>query len=82
VHSGPRGLFFRLGLTPEQHDETLLSGPSVFGLDDPIQNTAYSLMLLTANLLTYEVNLDCLIALCILMKLEGEIFDAVQQINL
>jgi hypothetical protein len=82
VHSGPRGLFLRLGLTPEQHDETLLSGSSVFGLDDPIQNTAYSLMLLTANLLTHEVNLDCLIALCILMKLEGEIFDAVQQINL
>ena len=42
VHGGPKG-FFRLGLDDEHQDEVLLVGPSVFGLADPLQNTAISL---------------------------------------
>ena len=79
VHAGPRGLLFRLGLTSEQHKRVMLSGSSVIGLGDPIQNAAYSLMLLTTYLLTFDTNLDCLVILNLLMKLEGEIFDAVEK---
>jgi hypothetical protein len=81
VHGGPRGLFFRLGLNIEQEDQVLLSGPSVFGLSDPIQNATYSLMLVTSLLLTYDPNLDCLVILHALQKLEQEIFSMIDELN-
>jgi hypothetical protein len=81
VHGGPRGLFFRLGLNAEQENKILLSGPSVFGLSDPIQNATYSLMLVTSLLLMFNPNLDCLVVLHVLQKLEHEIFFVIDELN-
>jgi hypothetical protein len=79
VHASARGILFRLGLSEDQQNQILLSGSSDMGLTDPGENTAYSLMLATSSLLTYDPNLDSLVALNILMKLEQEIFDAFDQ---
>lgn len=54
----------------------LLANPSTYGLGDPIQNTAYSLLQVTAGLLTFEPNLDYLTALIVMNKIEQDIFDA------
>jgi hypothetical protein len=78
VHGGPRGILFRLGLHEDQ--DILLAGPSSNGLGDPIQNTAYSLLQVTASLLTFEPNLDYLVSLIVLNKIEQEIFDATDKI--
>ena len=78
VHGGPRGLLFRLGLNEDQ--DILLAGPSTNGLGDPIQNTAYSLLQVTASFLTFEPNLDYLTALIVLNKIEQDIFDATDKI--
>lgn len=80
VHSGPRGVLFRLGLNDEQQENILLAGPSANGLGDPIQNAAYSLLQTTSSLLTYDVNMDYLVALNVLFQLEKDIFQAVDQI--
>lgn len=76
VHAGSRGILFRLGLTEEQQNHILLSRQSVFGLTDPGCNTAYSLLISTSSLLTYEPDMDALIVLKILTQLEVELFDA------
>lgn len=81
VHSGPRGLFFRLGMNTEREDRVLLSGPSIFGLSDPIQNTTYSLTLITSLLLMFNPNLDTLVVLHVLQKLEQEIFSVIDELN-
>lgn len=78
VHGGPRGLLFRLGLLEDQN--ILLAGPNTNGLGDPIQNTAFSLLQVTASLLTFEPNLDYLTALIVLNKIEQEIFESVDRI--
>lgn len=80
VHGGPRGLLFRLGLNNGQQEKILLSGPSTNGLAEPIENTAYSIMLITSSLLTFEINLDYLVAMKVLAKLEQDIFEAADQI--
>ena len=79
VHGGSRGLLFRLGLSYEGDEEILLSGSSVFGLSNPVQNTAYSLLQITSALLTYDVNLDYLVAMNVLFELEQEIFEVTDQ---
>jgi hypothetical protein len=78
VHGGPRGLFFRLGLL--EHQDTLLAGPSTNGLGEPIQNSAYSLLQITASLLTFKPNLDYLTTLNVLHKIEIELFGIVDNI--
>lgn len=81
VHGGPRALFFRFGLRYDGDEKFLLTGPSTTGLANPAQNTAYSLLQITAALLTYDVNLDYLVALKVLFKLEQEIFDLASEIT-
>jgi hypothetical protein len=80
VHGGPRALFFRFGLRYDGDENFLLTGSSINGLANPVQNTAYSLLQITAALLTYDVNLDYLVALKVLFKLEQEIFEVTSQI--
>jgi hypothetical protein len=80
VHGGPRALFFRFGLRYDGDENFLQTGPSINGLANPAQNTAYSLLQITASLLTYDVNLDYLVALKVLFKLEQEIFDVASEI--
>lgn len=81
VHAGPRAVLFRLGLSDEQQNQILLSGSSDLGLADPGENAVYSLLIATSSLLTYEPNLDCLVVLNVLQKLEQEVFDAFDQAN-
>jgi hypothetical protein len=57
VHGGSKG-FFRLGLKPKQQNKVLLVGPSIFGLADPIQNTAISLNQVTACLLGLKADYE------------------------
>jgi len=80
VHGGARALFFRFGLRYDGDENFLLTGSSVNGLANPVRNTAYSLLQITAALLTYEVNLDYLVAMKVLFKLEQEIFEVTSQI--
>jgi hypothetical protein len=80
VHGGPRALFFRFGLRYDGDENFLLTGSSTSGLANPAQNTAYSLLQISAALLTYDVNLDYLVALKVLFKLEQEIFDVASEI--
>jgi hypothetical protein len=80
VHGGARALFFRFGLRYDGDENFLLTGSSINGLANPIQNTAYSLLQITAALLTYDVNLDYLVALKVLFKIEQEIFEVTSQI--
>jgi hypothetical protein len=53
AHGGPRG-FHRMGLTEWRQKKVLLYGPSIYGLADPIQDTAYCLTLVNATLLLNE----------------------------
>jgi hypothetical protein len=80
VHGGARALFFRFGLRYDGDENFLLTGSSINGLANPVQNTAYSLLQITAALLTYDVNLDYLVALKVLFKLEQEIFEVTSEI--
>src|SRR5258706_5569329 len=52
VHSGSLGTIFRLGLPPNRN--LLVAGPSIYGLAEPGQNTAYSINLLTKSLLSID----------------------------
>lgn len=80
VHGGARALFFSFGLRYDGDENFLLTGPSINGLATPLQNTAYSLLQITSALLTYDVNLDYLVAMKVLFRLEKEIFEVTSQI--
>jgi hypothetical protein len=54
-HGGSRG-FYRMGLTTRRQNKVLLAGPSVYGLADPIQDTAYCIILLNAVLLSIKTD--------------------------
>ncbi|MCX6032067.1 MAG: DUF5677 domain-containing protein, partial [Chloroflexi bacterium] len=75
VHANPKGMFFRLGLSPESTN-LLLAGPSDAGLADPGHGTAISLSQVTTTLLTMEANIDRLVMCEVMMKLVDEISDA------
>jgi hypothetical protein len=62
VHSGPKG-FYRLGLTAKLQNNLLLTGPSIYGLADPIQNTAISLGQISACLLALTKDCENVIAM-------------------
>jgi hypothetical protein len=53
VHAGSKGIFFRLG-SPLSEEDLLVAGPSVFGVGEPGQNTAYTINNLTTTLLLYK----------------------------
>lgn len=73
VHANPKGIFFKLGLMPEE--DILLAGPSNIGLADPGHCAAVSLLQITTVLLTTKTNLDILVILNILKFLERQIGD-------
>ena len=77
VHANPKGVFFKLGLMPEE--DILLAGPSTIGLADPGHCAAISLLQITATLLTTQTNLDILVILNILILLEKQIGGAFLQ---
>lgn len=71
VHANPKGVFFKLGLMDES--EVILAGPSDYGLADPGQNTALSLVQVTTALLSLDVNFDTAMAQELLLRLSHEI---------
>jgi len=75
VHANPKGVLFKLGAHP---DEPLLfpAGASAFGLADPGQGTAISLMQATVALLSKEPNLDALVTCKMLQMLCDEAGEA------
>ena len=72
VHCNSKGVLFKLGLFPLQHD-ILLIGPSNYGLTDPAHGMAISLTQITASLLTLKPNINGILVLQTLLKLEQEI---------
>jgi hypothetical protein len=57
VHANPRGVFFRLGLYPD-NEHILLAGPSTAGFAEPGHGAAISLGGVTIALLNLRPNLD------------------------
>lgn len=80
VHSNSKGILFRLSLDFSKPD-ILPAGPSVFGLADPGQNTAISLLQATTALLTIEPNMDCLVACDILSRFADKARDAFIEVH-
>ncbi|MGH9986837.1 MAG: DUF5677 domain-containing protein [Nitrososphaeraceae archaeon] len=61
IHGGPKGLF-ALGVLDDLQIETILIGPSNYGLVDPMHATALSLLRISLNLLSLnpQSRLECL----------------------
>jgi hypothetical protein len=68
VHGGSHALFYHLGLVDHRQGRTLLVGPTNFGLADPIQGTAISLMQISCCLLRLESDVEDIIAMFIMGK--------------
>jgi hypothetical protein len=77
IHANPKGLFFRLGLHPDQ--DVPLSGPSITGLAEPGRGTAISLGQITVSFLTTRPTVDRLVICEVLMKLSDEIGEEFQK---
>lgn len=72
VHANPKGITFKLGLSPDD-EAILLAGASNTGFADPAHGTAISLLQITMALLTTRPTIDGLAICNILMQLEKEI---------
>jgi hypothetical protein len=72
VHANPKGLSVKLGLGPDV-GKVLLAGPSNTGLADPAQGAAVSLLQTTSALLCTRPNLDGIVVMKMLVRLEREI---------
>lgn len=81
VHSGIRGLLFRLALVHGSQRETLLAGPSNYGLSDPVQALAISLNQITSCLLSTRQTIMGLIVIAMMTKLVEEICQASCQVQ-
>jgi hypothetical protein len=57
IHAGSTGILFRLG-SPPNNPDLLVAGPSIYGIGEPAQNTAYSLELLTEAFLSRKPNVE------------------------
>lgn len=74
VHANPKGIFFKLGLIEETG--LLLAGASNYGLADPGQNTALSLLHITCALNQLHPTFDGIVVVKILQGLCDEIGEA------
>lgn len=72
IHAGSTGILFRLGSPPNNRD-LLVAGPSIYGIGEPAQNTAYSLELLTEAFLSRKPNTENLGFVLAFRKLMEEI---------
>ena len=81
VHGGSRALFYNLAVMDHKRKRLLLTGPSNYGLADPMQNTAVSLMHVTMSLLTLNLDLQDSLTLAILSKYVLEIGPAAVKVQ-
>lgn len=72
VHSNPMGISVQLGRFPE-HDNHLMMGPSIFGLDVAGRGTAQSLFKVIACLLFWKPNLDVAVYHKVLIAIENDV---------
>ncbi len=72
VHANVKGSTFNLGIAPHS-EPCLLAGPSDYGFTDPAHGTAISLMQVTTALLLTRPNIDRMVIIKILEKLENRI---------
>ena len=72
VHGGSKG-FYRLGLMDNYQYKILLAGASNYGLADPIQNTAISLLQITICLLNLEHDFESIIQMYVMDNYVNEI---------
>jgi hypothetical protein len=72
VHGGAKG-FYRLGLMDDYQNKILLAGASNYGLADPLQNTAISLLHITICLLNLEPDFESITQMQIMMNYTSEI---------
>ncbi|MFQ5821698.1 MAG: DUF5677 domain-containing protein [Candidatus Heimdallarchaeota archaeon] len=72
VHGGSKG-FYRLGLMDNYQDKVLLVGPSNYGLADPMQNTAISLLHIIICLLSLEPDFESIIQMQVMNNYVNEI---------
>ncbi len=71
VHANPKGIKFRLGLSDGV--DILLAGPSNYGLTDPAQGIALSILQATAPLLNLRATIDSVIMEKILLRFVDDI---------
>ena len=76
VHAGIGGDMFQMGLHPKQEGEALLAGPSVWGLEEPGQNTAISANQILTAFLTMGKGYEIISILRAHLILEKETVDA------
>lgn len=74
VHANPKGIQFRLGSAKEK--KVLLAGPSNYGLADPAQNIAVSILEITTPLLSLVDNIDSLVMSKLMARYVDEIIDS------
>ena len=72
IHAGSKG-FYRIGLMDDWQDKVFLVGPSNYGLADPLQNTAVSLLQISVCLLSTEPDFDGIIQMQIMNYYVSEI---------
>lgn len=73
VHSGPRGIYFNIGISDSHDENILLVGHSDSGLADPGSNTAVSLYYINKALLTTRPTVENLVFLRVTGLLVDEI---------
>lgn len=79
VHANAKGIFFNLGMATD--DNLIMLGPTNFGLTDPGQNTAISILQITGVLVQLAPTFDNLLILGAMTENAphiGELFAAVQ----
>ena len=72
VHGGAKG-FHRLGLMDYSQDKILLAGASNYGLANPLQNTAISLLHVNVCLLNLEPNFETIMLMQVMKSYIDEI---------
>jgi len=72
VHGGSKG-FYRLGLMNNYQDKVFLVGASNYGLADPMQNAAISLLHITICLLNSEPDFESIIQMQVMNNYVNEI---------
>ena len=72
VHGDAKG-FYRLGLIDDYQDKILLVGASDYGLADPMQNTAISLLHITICLLSLNADFKSIIQMQVMNNYVNEI---------
>lgn len=82
IHSGPKGILFKLGLIQDRSKkELLLAGPSNFGLADPGQSAAISLFQITTCLLSIKPTMTGLVTIKAMQNLVPGICEAFCEIQ-